>query len=795
MIRNYLNTAIRYFLRHRFFSFLNIFGLAVGFACSLMLAMFVWQEATYDDFHENKANIVRLITEFKAGEYQQSTAFVGSMAAPAFVRDMPEVEDAVRIFKYPTLVTHEENKFEESRFLWADSSFFDMFSFPLIQGNPRTALSAPKQVVLTPATAAKYFGDRDPIGQVLVINNSSEYVVTGIIEEAPVNSQIRYDMIASFSSLRAGSNPSWFPANYYTYLYLHPEADREALNAKINAYMVDLGDEIRLTGENYLKYHFENLTDVHLRSEYSGLEPNIDQRYVIIFFIVTILILVIACINYMNLATARAADRGTEVGVRKVMGAHRGQLFWQYITESFLSVLIAAGLSIVLAAVILPVFNEALSRDYSMDVFMAPLPVIVIATVLILVSIGAGLYPAMVLTQFNPVKTLKGSFSTSAAGLGLRRALIVFQFVVSAGLIISSLVIYQQLDFIKTSNLGYQKENVIAQSVDDDVIASFEALKSQLSSIPQVESVTLIYETPVSIGWGDGLVTPEGEQILINANPVEQDYLKTFKIKLLAGRDFDRQDQIQANSDSAYFLDQESRNIILNARAARDLGWEPEEAIGKRLDFKGNSTIIGVTENFYFAPVHEEVGPLILFVEKAYNQMAVRLSGGDMPGALDLIESEWEKIAPHIPFDPQFLDEEYNAMYENEEKLGMLFAFFTVLTITLGVLGLLGLSALMISHRTREIGIRKVLGASVQQIVGVLSVDFVKLVLIAFVIAIPIAWYAMDQWLQTFAHRISMPWYLFVISGIALLVLTLATLSTQTVRAALRNPTDVMRSE
>ncbi len=795
MLKNYLNSAIRHFLRHRFFSFLNIAGLTVGIACSLLLAMFVWQEATYDNFHADKDRIYRITSDFKMGEYSTQTAMTGSAIGPAITSEIPEVANMVRFFKYPVVVTHEENKFEEADFIWADSSFFDVFSFRLLEGNPKTALSGRNKILLTPESALKYFGDKDPVGEMLVVDNGSEYEVTGIVEAAPVNSQIKYDFIASFTTLRAGREPSLFPMNYYSYIMVNPNTDLAVLESKVSSLAANKASENGITGENYLKIQLEPLTEVHLTSDLPGLVPNVDKRYVVIFFIVTVLILVIACINYMNLATARAADRGTEVGVRKVMGAHRGQLFWQYITESFISVLVAFVFSIVLASLVLPYFNTALNKQYSLDIFLSPLPLTIIFTVVVLVALGSGIYPALVLTHFSPVKTLKGSARTSKAGLGLRRGLIVFQFVISAGLIICSLVIYEQIRFIQTSDIGYQKEHVVAQTVDNDVVRSYSALKSQLSSVPAVEEMTLVYETPTHINWGDGMETNDGRQLLLNANPVEYNYLNTFRISLLAGEDFTRQDQLQADSDSAQALNEAGRNIIINKRAAQELGWTPEEAVGQRIDFKGNATIIGVTENFHYAPLHEEVGPLFLFVDRMYNQVVFRLSGSDIPGTLSLIEEEWNRIAPHIPFDPLFLDEEYNAMYENEERLGMLFGFFTILAVILGTLGLLGLSALMISNRTREIGIRKVLGASVNQIVGVLSIDFMKLVLVACMISIPLAWYAMDQWLQTFSAHISMPWYLFILAGTLLLLVSLLTLSTQTVRAALRNPTEVIRNE
>lgn len=795
MIYNYFKSAYRYFLRHRFFSFLNITGLAIGFAATLLLALFVWQESNYDTFHEKGDRIVRVTMEYKYDDQKAETAVTGALVASAFSRELPEVEKAVRFAKFPVSVQYEEHLYEEDKFLYADSTFFDIFSFNLLKGNPKEALNGPHKVVVTQEAARRYFGDEDPVGKSVLINNSKEYVVTGIIERAPGNSQIKYDFIGSFASLGAYKNESWFNANYYTYLLLQSPESKDQLQGKIFDYMKTKEKETRMSGENYLTYNLEPLQDVHVYSSLSGLEPNIDSRYIYIFFIVAVLVLFIACINYMNLATARAVDRGVEVGIRKVLGAQKHQLFWQYINEAFISVIAATLLAWVIASLALPLFNLMLNKSYTMDLLLNSEALLVISALIVIISLGAGAYPSLVMSKFIPSKTLKGAFKTSTSGILLRRGLIIFQFIISATLVICSLVIYKQLSYIQCANLGYQKEHVIVQRIDRQVVKKIDALRNSLGQFPQIEEVTMAYETPTSIDWADGISKSEEYSVMTAASPVEMNYLNTLNIELVAGNDFTIHDQQKAYSDSADLLHQKERSIIINEQAALALGWSPEEAIGKQANFKGNAVIIGVVKDFHFAPMHEEIGPLVLFIDNIYNTMIIRVKGDNIASTLDVLATKWKEVAPHIPFDPEFMDQEYDAMYSNEQQLGQLSLFFTAITVILGCLGLLGLSALLISHRTQEIGIRKVLGASIPQIIHVLSKDFVKLVIIAFVIAVPLSWYAMDQWLQAFTYKIDMPYFIFPLAGSILLILALITLSTQTIKAAIRNPADVLKSE
>lgn len=795
MIFNYLKSAIRHFVRHKYFSILNIVGLAIGFSATILLSLFVWQELSYDTFHEKADNIARVTMHMHVQGQDRTVAVTGTKVGPAFVRDFPEVEKAVRIFHYPATVTQGDDYYNEDTFIYADSTFFDIFSFELLQGDPKKALTAPRSLLLTPKSAKKYFGDDNPLNKTLSVDGK-EYTVVGIVKEAPNNSQIKYDFIASFSSLRAAQEEIWWSANYYTYVILNNLEQIPQLEAKIFDYMKGQSEETNMSGDNFLTYYLEPIRDIHVYSDHSAIVPNVDVRYIYIFGLVAVLVLFIAAINYMNLATARAMDRGVEVGVRKVMGAQKNELFWQYINEAFLSVLLAFGLAWALCSLILPVYNSILEKNYTMDMLLNLEPMLMIGFVILLITFGAGAYPSLVMAAFKPSKILKGSLKSSAAGIKLRQGLITFQFIISAALIICSLVIYKQISYIRTTNLGYQKDHVVSQAINYDLALKFDVIKNSLEQFPQIEEITMANDTPVQIEWGDGITRPGGESVMVRAAPVEKNYLNTLNIELIAGKDFSEQDQIKAFSPNPDSLHSISRSVILNEAAVEALGWDnPQEAIGQKVDFKGNAEVAGVIRNFHFAPLHEEIGPLVLFIDRWYNHLLIRIDGAAVPEALDILEGQWSKISDKIPFDPKFINDEYDALYVNEQRLGQLSLFFTVLTIALSAMGLLGLSALTISHRIREIGIRKVLGASVYQIVNVLSKDFLKLVIVAFIIAIPLAYYALDLWLQSFTYKIDMPIEMFVLSGVLLIVVTVITLSIQTVMAANQNPTEILKSE
>lgn len=794
MLKNYLLTAFRSFRRHKFFSSLNIIGLSIGFACAVMISLFLWEEISYDSFHEKGDRIVRLNMEYKFGEDSERTVVTGTKVGPAFKRDFPEVEEFVRFQKYQLSVSYEDKTFEERNFLFADSTLFDVFNFQMTEGNPEQALIAGQKVVITESTAKKYFGNERPIGKTIKTNGNREFEVTGIVKDAPSNSQIKFDFIASFASLQESNSENWWTANYTTYLLLHENVDLEALQAKIRPYMDAHSDEHEAKDGNYLTYHLEPFKDVHLYSAYTGLEPNMDIRYIYIFGFVAILIVIIASINYMNLATAKASERAREVGLRKVLGAEKSQLFKQFMGEAFFISIFAAILSLVFIQFSIPLFNS-LTGSTLFDNDSVYINVLIIITILVLTStLLAGSYPAIILSKFAPHKTLKGSFKSSDSGIFLRKTLIVFQFMISILLLISTLVISNQMEYIRSKNLGFQKEHVIVQKINNTIASKFESIKSQLKQLPEIEEVTMAYDPPHKIGWGDNILV-EGieKEKMITANPVEKDFLKTFRINLIAGRDFNEQDQTFALSKEN--IETRETSFILNETAVRELGLTPESAIGKRVLDGRPGTIIGVVEDFHFNSLHQKIGPLMLFSENMYREMYIRVKGNNLAETISYLENVWQTSGTERPFNYSFLDDSYNNMYKNEQKLGQLFTLFSTLTIILGCLGLLGLSAFSISQRTKEISIRKVLGASSLNLITLLSKDFIKLVLISFMIAAPIAYYAMNQWLQNFNYQQGLSLNVFLLSGGLVLILTLITLSTQTIAAVGKNPAEVMKHD
>jgi putative ABC transport system permease protein len=788
MIKNYLLTSIRSFWRYKFFSSLNIIGLSIGFACAVLIALFLWEEINYDNFHENGDRIVRLNMEIKMAEDVSRVVLTGTKVGPAFKRDFPEVEEFVRFMKYPLSVSIEDQSFEEKNFLFADSTIFDVFTFKMLEGNPKNALNAPQKIVLSESTAKRYFGNESAIGKTIKTSGTKEYEVTGVVKDAPSNSQIKFDLIASFSSLSASQSEEWWTANYVTYLLLGNNVDQASFQEKIRPYMDSKMEEHQMRNGNYLTYFIEPIKEVHLHSAYTGLEPNMDIRYVYIFAFVAILIIIIACINYMNLATAKASERAREVGLRKVLGADRGQLIRQFLGEAFILAIVAGGVSYLLIEASVPLFetftgsNIFLTEGVTQKIFVSIIILIFTATFL------AGTYPAIILSKFAPQKTIKGSFKSSEAGLLLRKSLIVFQFAVSIILLISTKVISDQMNYIRDKNLGFQKEHILVQTINYAFVEKFDAVKDFLKQHPEIEEVTMGYNSPHSIGWGDNLMLEGMDQgKMINANPVEKDFIKTFKIKLLAGRDFNDQDYPSTQSGEVSYL--------LNETAVKELGLTPESVIGKKRIDGRLGYVVGVIEDFHFSSLHEKIGPLMLFSDRMYNEMFVSIKGNNVGETIAHLEKGWKESGTLRPFNYRFLNDDYNSMYNSEQKLGQLFSLFAGLAIFLGCLGLLGLSAFSIAQRAREISIRKVLGATSFNLVTLLSKDFIKLVIISYIIAAPISYYAMNEWLQNFNYKEGISAVTFLISGGIVLLLTFLTLSSQTITAAGKNPADVIRQD
>jgi putative ABC transport system permease protein len=792
MLRNYFTIAFRNLLRHKGFSFINVFGLSVGLACCLLIVFYVLDELSYDRFHAHGDRIVRVVMHYGFGDQTGETANTGTKVAPAFSRDFPEVEQAVRVYDRPAVVKYEDKLFEEKRFFYADSTFFRIFSFGLLEGDPATVLKGPNKVVLTQAMARKYFGQESPLGQVLRINDNQDYLVTGVAADVPANSQIKFDFVASFSSLAASREEQWFSANYKTYLLLHDPAAISSLQAKIPGYMEkQMGED----AGGFLTYELEPLHRVHLHSQHAGFEPNADIRYVYIFSIIALLILVIACTNYMNLTTARAAERAKEVGVRKVMGALRKQLFWQFLGESVIITFAALLLSVLLVELLLPFFNNLTGRTLEVELLQRPGLLLGLLATGLVVSLLAGSYPSVVLSAFRPVKVLKGSFQASASGLWLRKGLIVLQFAISTFLIIGTLIIQRQLHYLQTKKLGYNNEHVLVLPGDRKIFEKLSTLKTELKQNPNIKEVTAAYDTPTIVGWTDGLRVEgmaENENKLVNAMPVERDFVKTLELELVAGTDFTAADEQQSKLPE----EEATHGVLLNEAAVRELGWTPAEAIGKKVLGPREGYVRGVVQDFHFAPLHVSITPMVIFMENMnWRKVMVKTSGEELASTLAYVEEIWRAQVPHRPFVYDFLDQEYANLYQAERRTGRIFGTFAFLAVMLACLGLFGLAAFMAQQRTKEIGIRKVLGASVASIVGLLSQDFVKLVGVAFAIAAPLAWYAMRRWLEDFTYRVDLEWWVFAAAGGAAVLIALLTVSFQSIKVALRNPIKSLRSE
>ncbi|MCK8492690.1 ABC transporter permease [Spirosoma sp. RP8] len=800
MLRNYLKIAVRNLVTNRVFAGINIIGLAVGLASCLLLFVYIAHELSYDDFQQKADRIVRVTMEYSMEGKVGKVPETGTKVAPEFGRQFPEVESGVRMINRDAVVIKGDQQFSEKRVVFADSAFFTMFSFPLLKGNPQTALAGPNLVVLSETKARTYFGTENPIGKSLRINTGGsfrDYSVTGVVADCPANSQIKYDLLTSFATLPAAKTEEWYSANYATYLLLRKPDDIAALQAKIPAFMKTQFPDETPSASDYLTYNLEPIRRVHLHSDVEGnFEPNGDLTYIYIFGAIAVLILLIACVNYINLATSRAVERAQEVGVRKVMGAMRGQLFGQFIGESVIVTAVATLLAVLFACLTLPLFNSVSDRQFAIDVFFKPENGLVLLGASVLVSLLAGSYPALVLSGFQPIRVLKGHLKTTGAGQ-FRRALIVFQFAITAILIVCTLLVRNQLQFVQQKKLGYNKDHVLLLPVDREVNEKISAIKSEFRQNADVQHVSLASNSPVFVGGGYAMRQPgmpEGQRKMVTGLTIDEDFVKTTGLHLIAGSDLNAVDMDRiARSDN----DSLTRSrFILNESAVKELGWTPQQAINQRLDVSGRLGLVkGVVSDFHFASMKQKIGPMALFPQNGGEILLVKLSGNQLSNTLQFLESKWRTLIPNRPFTYAFMDEEFDKMYAAETRTGRIFSVFAFLSIFLACLGLFGLSAYTTVQRTKEIGVRKVLGASVFSIVGLLSKDFLKLVLVAIVVAVPIAWYAMNQWLQGFAYRVAIEWWVFALAGILAIGIALITVSFQSIKAALLNPVKSLRSD
>ncbi len=788
MFFSYIKTAYRNFHKYKGYSFINIAGLAVGIACCILILLWVFDELSFDRFHAKTDRLYRIVEEqtYTGGNIMK-VAVTPAPLAPALIEEFPEITASFRYTTAPRfLVRYEDHRFYESGLGMADPSIWTMFSFPLIKGDPETVFYPINSIVLSESMAEKYFGSEDPIGKVLRLENLFDLIVKGVMADLPSNSHLQFDFVIPFVLLEMGGQrlDQWGNNSYYTYVELTEAADPEVVNEKIRDFIGKHN-----TGSN-TTLHLQPLRKIHLDPDYvADIAGHGDIRYILIFSLTAFLVLVIACINFMNLATARSGNRAREVGMRKVTGAYRTDILRQFLSESVLYALAAFVLAIGMVILLLPSFSKLSGKSLALNFSGGGLLYLSLIGIVILVGLGAGLYPALFLSGFNPVHVLRASSFTGPKGRLFRRILVVFQFALSIGLIIVSLVIQGQLNFIRSKPMGFNRNNVIYMRFGVQTSAFYEAFKRSVQNEPSILGVTSANQLPTQIRNSTSSVSwPEknpNDNILFHNMTVTHDYFETMQMEMTEGRSFSRE-----------FPADEEQSYILNQAAARMLG--NESPVDKPFSLWGeDGIVIGVVKDFHFDSLSNPVEPLVIRLRpvEPYTFLIIRISGGNIPETLQRITSAWEKVSPTFPFDYSFLDESFNRLYLAEQRLGTLFGAFTVLAIIIACLGLFGLASFMAEKRTKEIGIRKVLGASIPNIAALLSKEFVVLVAAANLFAWPVAWLVMKRWLQNYSYHIGLNPIVFIGASISALIFALLIVSFQAVRAASADPVNSLRHE
>ncbi len=780
MLKNYLTLALRTLWRHRGQTAINTAGLALGMACCLLIALYIRDELRYDRFHEHAADIYRV----HVGDDLELTP---TIVAPLAVRSLPGVAAAARLYdigRFQDMVVQRGDvRFLESRFFYADSTVFDVFSFPFLAGLPDAALTRPNTVVLTAPMAEKYFGSEDPIGQTLAIG-SRTYEVTGVLAPIPAASHLQFDFLASFATVHWATEEQWGSANFLTYLRLSSGVEATAIEAALERSVA----EAREVGEVWPEFRLvlQPLLGIHL--VYEGR-----QTYVYLLASIGLLLLVIACVNYVNLTTARAIYRAREVGIRKAAGAHRSQLIGQYLGESLVLAVVAAVAGLVIAALGLPAFNAISGKDLTL--MGDPAVWATLGGVVLLVGLAGGSYPAFLLASFRPASILKPSASSGGSGR-LRRALVVFQFAATVVLLLATFAVRRQLHFVQDKDLGFNREHVVALPIpvgDEATQRAYEPFREAMLQMASVTHVAAVNDLPGYQGGGYGLVVEgamDEEALPIGGVPSDARVVETLGLRLVAG---DNLRVVPADSIASG-----SYQYLLNEKAVLAMGWTPEEAVGKRVTLSGNrwGTVAGVIADYHFLSLHEAIEPMAYFVEPwSCNYIIVRLAPGQTREALAGLEALWADWMPARPFAYSFLDAELEKLYLREAQAGQVFGLASVLAIVIACMGLFGLAAFSAARRTKEIGIRKVLGASVAQLVVLLSREFTGLVVLSFLLGAPLAYLFMQSWLQAFAYQAPNAWTLYPLVGAGVLAIAWLTVSYQAIRTALADPVDSLRYE
>jgi putative ABC transport system permease protein len=806
MLKNYLKIALRNISKHKGYSIINIFGLAIGITCCLLIFLYVKDELSFDRYHEKAERIYRVIEEVRlegVGEESSSMPFPTGDTLPVEYPDL--IEASVRFFNFqlPTVSleygTSGEKRFNEPRFFFADADVLKVFSFPLLRGNSETALQEPFSIIITEDMVEKYFKEEDPIGKTLRFQNGVNLNVTGVAKNVPINSHFQFDFLASFSTLRnmfGGNLPQgWYWNPCWTYILLREGSSPESLIERFPALVQKFfPDSIK----DKVEIKLQPLTDIHLHSHLDyEINPNSDMSYIYIFSAIAVFVLLIACINFMNLATARSANRGREVGMRKVLGAYRSQIIRQFLGESMLLCLLAALLSVLFVEMILPAFNAFSGKELSANFLGDSSLLVGLALITVIVGIFSGIYPAFFLSGFESTKTLKGALERAGKNSFFRKVLVVVQFSISIILIIGTVICFRQLDFLRNRKLGFNKDQVVMLPAYGTPISRwYERFKDQIKQDPRIINVTAMEDT-LGAKYQTASYIPEGSQESnmqqIPLLVVMFDFIETFDMEIIAGRSFSRE-----------FPTDRQNGIIINEAASRRFGWEPEQALGKRLRQQGGltMTVVGVVKDFNYTSLSFPITPFMLEMPRGQGQLnariryiAVKINAAEVRKTLSFLQSKWEEIVPARSFDYFFLDDELDKLYDAEEKMGKVFSAFTILAIVIASLGLFALASYTTELRTREIGIRKVLGAQVSSVVFLLSKEFTKWVLIANLAAWPTAYYIMQRWLKGFEYHISPGVLTFLLATVLALIIALLTVSFQAIKAALRDPVKALRHQ
>jgi putative ABC transport system permease protein len=797
MLKNYLKIALRNFQRHKGYSFINIAGFAVGMAVCLLILTYVRHELSYDKYHKDRDRVYRIAQDIRTPTSNRVFAMISPMVAPTLKADYPQVEQAGRVLIpwQSRLVRREDTFFYEDRFMYADPELFEVLTIPFIQGNPLKALTRPHTLVISERIALKYFGLENPLGETLEINDET-FEVTGLVADSPENTHLKYDLIASMGTLRDWEEMSnWYSTMFYTYLKLKPNVDGEEFSRQVSS-LADkhVGEQLKEMSDSY-HYFLQPVSSIHLHSHLRyETEPSGNPQYVTIFSLVGLFILLIACLNFMNLSTARSANRAKEVGMRKVVGAKRIQLVGQFLGESLLVTLVSLGLAMIIAKFAIPLINDLTGIALNFDLILNPMVLAGLITGSITVGLAAGVYPALVLSAFRPIATLKGSLRRGSSDFALRNGLVVVQFSISVVLIIGTLIMARQFNFMKNQHLGFEKEQKLVLPIRGGISIqeNYESVKNQFSENPFVKNATVSSSVP-----GRG-VSNFGISLVGEEDPKNQsmfhlyfdfDFIPLYAIEMAAGRAF----QKEMSTDIA-------GAFLINEAAVAAFGWSsPEEAIGKRLKtgFGGRvNPIIGVVKNFHYRGLQTQVEPLVMENNPLlFRYLTLSVDISDIKDTMAIVESQWKSLYPNHPFESFFLDTDFDQQYRSDEQVGKILGIFTVLGLFIACLGLLGLASFTTESRTKEIGIRKVLGASVPGIVIMLSKQFTKWVFLANIIAWPLAYYFMSKWLKNFAYRTDMNILIFILSAFLVLAVALLTVCFQSIRAATTNPADSLRYE